>query len=158
MAQRQFVSSIEIAAPKAVVWDLVGDVANAPKWSNHAIKVKPFGGATRKGTFAINLNKEGLALWPTTSKVVDFAPGERIANKVINQTVWVFELEEGAGGPGTTRLTEYCEYPDALLTFYGRTLPKLTGGRAQFIKLQDKGVSSSLRKIKDLAEKRAGGA
>lgn len=158
MAQRAFEHSVEIAAPTTTVWEIVGEVENAPQWSVSAIKVKALGGRTRNGTVAVNVNKQGPAVWPMMSRVVDYVPGKRLANQVINGTVWVFELEEGAGGPGTTRLTEYRETPAAVAKFWGEIVPKLTGGAFQFDSIQDNGVSDSLVKIKRLAEARAAGS
>lgn len=157
MAHRAFEQSIEINAPTTTVWDLVGDVENAPQWSNTATAVKALGGKTRNGTIAVNVNKHGMMIWPTASRVVDYIPGARLANQVINGTVWVFELEEGAGGPGTTRLTEYYEAPAAIEKFWGEIVPKLTKGAFRFTTIQETGVSDSLTTIKRLAEERVAG-
>src|SRR5690606_19109669 len=106
-------SSIEIDAPPARVWEVISDVRNATQWSSQAFKVIALGGRTTKGTRALNINKRGPLFWPTTSRVVEFEPGRRFANRINeNTTVWVFELEPTPSGG--TRLTERREVPEGL--------------------------------------------
>ena len=145
-------SSIEIDAPPARVWEVVSEVRNATEWSSQAWKIFSPGGRTTKGTWAVNLNKRGPVVWPTTSRVVEFEPGRRFANRINeNTTVWVFELEPTPSGG--TRLTERREVPDGL-TFISRFLTdKLFGGQKSFTAEMDRGVSTSLQRIKALAER-----
>ena len=145
-------SSIEIDAPPARVWEVVSEVRNATEWSSQAWRIFSPGGRTTKGTWAINLNKRGPIVWPTTSRVVEFEPGRRFANRINeNTTVWVFELEPTPSGG--TRLTERREVPDGL-TFISRFLTdKLFGGQKSFTAEMDRGVSTSLQRIKALAER-----
>lgn len=149
---RTLESEIDIDAPIATVWELVGDVANAPKWSPSTTKVVPLGGRTANGTFSINVNKEGFLIWPTTAKVIDYVPGKRLSNRVINGTEWVFELSEGPGGEGTTTLKQYRDIPPAVLKFWESGVARLTGGEDKFTPGLAKGVSASLKRIKSLAE------
>lgn len=144
-------SSIEIDAPPARVWEVVSEVRNAPQWSSQAHKVVALGGCTTAGTWALNINKRGPIFWPTTSRVVEFEPGRRFANRITeNTTVWVFELEPTADGG--TRLTERREVPSGL-TFISRFLTdKVFGGQPSFTKELDRGVSTSLKRIKALVE------
>ena len=139
-------SSIEIDAPPARVWEVVSEVRNATEWSSQAWKIFSPGGRTAKGTWAINLNKRGPIVWPTTSRVVEFEPGRRFANRINeNTTVWVFELEPTPSGG--TRLTERREVPDGL-TFISRFLTdKLFGGQKSFTAEMDRGVSTSLQRL-----------
>lgn len=145
-------SSIEIDAPPARVWEVISDVRNATQWSSQAWKVFALGGRTTKGTRALNINKRGPIIWPTTSRVVEFEPGRRFANRITeNTTVWVFELEPTASG-GTV-LTERREVPEGL-TFISRFLTdKVFGGQPSFTSEMDRGVSASLQRIKALAER-----
>lgn len=153
---RSFESEIEIDAPVATVWGIVGEVENAPKWAPTTLKVRALGGRTKNGTLSVNLNKQGLIFWPTTSKVVDYVPGERLSNKAINGTEWVFELSEGAGGPGTTTLKQYRHTPASVDKFYKDIVSKATGGEDKMSESLGKGVSASLKRIKALAEQQAG--
>lgn len=144
-------SSIEIDAPPARVWEVISDVRNATQWSSQAVKIIAPGGRTTKGTRALNINKRGPMFWPTTSRVVEFEPGRRFANRINeNTTIWVFELEPTANG-GTT-LTERREVPEGL-TFVSRFLTdKFFGGQPSFTSEMGEGVSLSLKRIKALVE------
>lgn len=149
---RSIEDSIEIDAPPARVWEVVSEVRNATQWSSQAWKILALGGRTTKGTWALNLNKRGPIIWPTTSRVVEFEPGRRFANRITeNTTVWVFELEPTAGGG--TRLTQRREVPSGL-TFISRFLTDTVfGGQKSFTDEMDRGVSTSLQRIKALAER-----
>ena len=144
-------SSIEIDAPPARVWELVSEVRNAPRWSTQARKVLATSGPTALGTRSFNINRQGPVFWPTTSRVVEFEPGRRFANRISeNTTIWVFELEPTANGG--TRLTERREVPEGL-TFISKFLTdKLFGGQPSFTSEMGEGVSLSLQRIKTLVE------
>ena len=144
-------STIEIDAPPARVWEIVSEVRNAPQWSDQAVKVLALGGRTKVGTRALNINKQGKLVWPTTSKVVEVEPGRRIANRVTeNTTVWAFELEPTP--TGGTRLTERRETPTGTSAFSNFLVDKFFGGQQKFTTVLDRGVSTSLQRIKALAE------
>lgn len=145
-------SSIEIDAPPARVWEVISDVRNATQWSSQAFKVIALGGRTTKGTRALNINKRGPLFWPTTSRVVEFEPGRRFANRINENTaVWVFELEPTPSGG--TRLTERREVPEGLTAISKILTEKLFGGQPAFVAEMDKGVSVSLERIKTLVER-----
>lgn len=148
---RSIEDAIEIDAPPARVWEVISDVRNATQWSSQAWKILALGGRTTKGTWALNINKRGPIFWPTTSRVVEFEPGRRFANRITeNTTVWVFELEPTADGG--TRLIERREVPSGL-TFISRFLTDTVfGGQKSFTDEMDRGVSTSLKRIKALAE------
>lgn len=145
-------SSIEIDAPPARVWEVISDVRNAPQWSSQAVKVISLGGRTTKGTRALNINRRGPLFWPTTSRVVEFEPGRRFANRINeNTTIWVFELEPTADGG--TRLTERREVPEGLTFISTFLTDKVFGGQPSFTAEMDEGVSLSLKRIKNLVER-----
>lgn len=144
-------NSIEIDAPPARVWEIVSEVRNAPQWSSQAVTVLALGGRTSLGTRALNINKQGKLIWPTTSRVVEFEPGRRIANRVTeNTTLWAFELEPTESGG--TRLIERRETPTGVSALSNFLVDKVFGGQVTFSKALDQGVSSSLERIKALAE------
>lgn len=148
---RAIEDSIEIDAPPARVWEIVSEVRNAPQWSSQAVKVIALGGRTTAGTRSININRAGKAVWPTTSRVVEFEPGRRIANRVAeNTTLWVFELEPTADGG--TRLTHRRETPHGISALSKFLVDKVFGGQETFSNALDRGVSTSLQRIKALAE------
>lgn len=145
-------SSIEIDAPPARVWEVISDVRNAPQWSSQAVKVISLGGRTTKGTRALNINRRGPLFWPTTSRVVEFEPGRRFANRINeNTTIWVFELEPTADGG--TRLTERREVPEGLTFISTFLTDKVFGGQPSFTAEMGEGVSLSLKRIKNLVER-----
>lgn len=153
--------SIEIDATPARVWELVSEVRNAPQWSSQAAKVFATGGRTAAGTRALNINKQGPAVWPTISKVVEFEPGRRIGNRIGgHRTVWSFELEPTPSGG--TKLTERQDIPAALVSIVGtvekkiaRRRPGKSGsgrGSGSGSGSGRRGPSSALQRIKTLAE------
>ncbi|MDV8001600.1 SRPBCC family protein [Rhodococcus sp. IEGM 1408] len=145
-------SSIEIDAPPARVWEVVSEVRNAPQWSSQAVKVIALGGRTSAGTRAININRRGPLFWPTTSRVVEFEPGRRFANRIAeNTTVWAFELEPTSSGG--TRLTQRREVPHGLTLLSRFLTDRAFGGQKNFSRELDQGVSTSLQRIKALAER-----
>lgn len=152
---RSFESEIEIDAPVSTVWEIVGEVENAPKWAPTTKKVRALGGRTKNGTWSLNLNKQGPVFWPTTSKVVDYVPGRRISNMATSGSEWVFELSEGAGGAGTTTLKQYRDAPAPVVSLFENVISKATGGEDKFSEGLGKGVNSSLKRIKTLAEQRS---
>ena len=120
--------SIEIDAPPARVWEIVSEVRNAPRWSSQARKVFATTGPTALGTRSFNINRQGPVFWPTTSRVVDFQPERRFANRTGGHgTQWIFELEPTPSGG--TRLTERSEPPAALVAAVRRVTAALPGGR-----------------------------
>lgn len=145
-------SSIEIDAPPARVWEVVSEVRNATQWSSQAYKIIALGGRTTKGTRALNINKRGPLFWPTTSRVVEFEPGRRIANRIVeNTTIWAFELEPTPSGG--TRLTERRETPHGTSAVSQFLVKKVFGGQKSFTAELDEGVSTSLKRIKTLVER-----
>ena len=153
---RSFESEIEIDAPVATVWEIVGEVENAPKWAPTTEKVKALGGRTKNGTWSLNLNKQGPVYWPTHSKVVDYVPGKRISNRATSGAEWVFELSEGSAGAGTTTLKQYREAPAGLVKAFSAVMPAGSGDEDKFTEGLGKTVSASLKRIKELAESQSG--
>ncbi|WP_295647706.1 SRPBCC family protein [uncultured Dietzia sp.] len=151
--------SIEIDAPPARVWELVSEVRNAPRWSTQARKVLATSGPTALGTRSFNINRQGPVFWPTTSRVVDFQPERRFANRTGGHgTQWIFELEPTPSGG--TRLTERSEPPAALVAAVRKLTSALPGGRggprgsssSSSTPSSPSSSSGSLRRIKALAE------
>ncbi len=68
-------ASIEIAAPPAQVWELVSDLRNMSRWSPQVSKTFVRGGETRQGAKMININRQGLLVWPTQAMVTDLRAG-----------------------------------------------------------------------------------
>ncbi len=86
--------SVDIAAPPERVWSLVTDLARMAPWSPQVVKSFVSRGPVQLGTRAFNVNRKGLLVWPTRSKVVVFEPHREFAFRVKdNATIWAFVLE-----------------------------------------------------------------
>jgi uncharacterized membrane protein len=91
-------ASIDIAAPPAAVWALVSDLRNMPRWSPQTVR-SIRRGPNGPGARYLNINRLGLLVWPTRSKVVRWEEGREIAWRVKdNFTVWSLRLEPVGDG------------------------------------------------------------
>ncbi|MFD4182103.1 SRPBCC family protein [Rhodococcus sp. NPDC058514] len=145
-------ASIEIDAPPAAVWAVVSDLKRMGEWSPQCRRMHVFGEVTH-GTKTFNLNKKGLLVWPTTSKVVRFEPNKAIAWRVAeNHTIWTYSLEATATG---TRLTERREAPTGTTKLSSFLVDKFMGGTADFEVDMVKGMNTGLARIKSAAESKA---
>lgn len=101
-------ATVEIDAPPAAVWAVVGDVTRMPEFSPELRRLRALGrGPVGVGTVLVGLNRRGLAAWPTTSKVVRLEEGRAVAwHTRQSGATWSYELEETGSGDGPqTRLT-----------------------------------------------------
>ncbi|MET4612143.1 uncharacterized protein YndB with AHSA1/START domain [Rhodococcus sp. PvR044] len=142
-------ASIEIAAPPAAVWAVVSDLKRMGEWSPQCRRMHVFGEVTH-GTKTFNLNKKGLLVWPTTSKVVRFEPNKTIAWRVVeNHTIWTYALEATDTG---TRLTERREAPTGTTKISSFLIDKMMGGTADFEIDMVAGMNTTLARIKSTVE------
>jgi uncharacterized protein YndB with AHSA1/START domain len=146
-------ASIDIAAPPEKVWALISDLRNIPRWSPQCAKsFVRGGGAVAEGTRLVNVNRRGLLVWPTRSKVVRFEPLREIAFRIKdNNAVWSYTLEsDGASG---TRLTERRDAPGGISAISVRLTDRFLGGLASFNAELERGMQQTLRRIKADAER-----
>ena len=143
-------ASIDVDASPEQVWKIVSDLKRMGEWSPQCKKMKVFGGDVRKGTTTLNVNRKGLLVWPTTAKVVDFAPNKSIAFRITeNKTIWSYTLTPN--GTGTT-VVEKREAPTGTSAVSGFLVSKVLGGTEQFdVELID-GMNETLRRIKSESE------
>jgi len=144
--------SIEIAKPRAEVWDLIADFNNMGRWSPELVKITwvgdesdPAVGAKFKGR-----NKHGFMQWSTTSTITQCEVGKVIEWEVNDSsTRWGFRFEDAAGG-GTT-VTEYREkYKDTMLLAKVVQRSGLLGrGREDLMR---SGMRTTLQRVKAAAE------
>lgn len=157
--------AIEIAAPPAVVWGLVSDLTNMPRWSPQCRKVFVLGSSTGskgskrgplgKGTKMLNINRRGLLFWPTQSMVTEVVPEQRIAFRVKeNWTIWSFELSPTADGG--TRVVQRREAPKGISDVSVGLTKTVLGGVDNFVAELEQGMRQTLGRIKDEAEQQAG--
>ena len=106
-------ATIEIAAPPATVWSLVSDLRTMARWSPQTVRSFRRGDRRGLGERFVNLNRKGMLLWPTQSKVVRYEEGTEIACRVKeNFTIWSLRLEPTTDGG--TRVLQTREAPDGI--------------------------------------------
>jgi len=146
-------ASVEIAAPPAVVWSLVGDLQAMPRWSPQTAK-SFLRGSNGLGARFLNINRKGLLVWPTQSKVVRFEEGTEIAWRIKeNLTIWSLRLEPSADGG--TRLVQRREAPDGISDVSVRLTKVAFGGVPRFTETLHQGMVDTLARIKAEAERQA---
>jgi uncharacterized protein YndB with AHSA1/START domain len=142
-------AEIDIDAPVSRVWELVSDLERMPRWSPQCRWTKRLG-PLRPGTRAVNLNRRGRLLWPTTSTITALVPEKELAFRVnANGTVWRYRLEPVDGG---TRLTETRHAENGVKAVSTATVNALFGGVPSFEQELVDGMKQSLAKIKAAAE------
>ena len=103
--------SIEVDAPPATVWKLVTDLPRMASWSPQVVRTVVRGGPVQLGTRTVNINRRGVLVWPTRSKVVRFEPHRDFAFRIKdNKTIWSFTLEPTTAG---TRVVQRRRPPTA---------------------------------------------
>jgi uncharacterized protein YndB with AHSA1/START domain len=144
--------SIEIAAPPARVWELVRDPRQMSRWSPQTWKsFLRGGGQPGVGSRFVNVNRKGLLVWPTTSKVVRFDPEREIAWRVKeNYTIWSLTLEPAGTG---TRLVQRREAPEGISDVSVRLVNAAMGGQDRFTDDLRAGMRDTLLQIKAEAER-----
>lgn len=144
-------ASIDVDASPEQVWKVVSDLKRMGEWSPQCKKMKVFGGDVRKGTTTLNVNRKGLLVWPTTSKVVEFEPNKTIAFRIVeNKTIWSYSLTPSGNG---TTVVEKREAPSGTSAVSGFLVKNVLGGIEQFdVELLD-GMNKTLQRIKSASER-----
>lgn len=149
MAAPLLQAEIDIDAPVSRVWELVSDLERMPRWSPQCRWTKRLG-PLRPGTRAVNLNRRGRLLWPTTSTITALVPEKELAFRVnANGTVWRYRLEPVNGG---TRLIETRHAENGVKAMSNATVNALFGGVPSFEQELVDGMKQSLARIKAAAE------
>ncbi len=139
-------ATIDIAAPPATVWSVVSDLRNMPRWSPQTAK-SVLRGANGPGARFVNINRKGLLVWPTRSKVVRFEEEREIAWRVKdNFTVWSLRLEPTADGG--TRVTQTREAPEGISDISVRLTKSVFGGVDEFTSTLQRDMGTTLERIK----------
>jgi uncharacterized protein YndB with AHSA1/START domain len=143
-------ASIEIDAPPATVWALVGDLRQMPRWSPQTAK-SFLRGENGLGARLLNINRKGLLVWPTRSKIVRYEEGREIAWRVKeNFTVWSLRLEPTADGG--TRLVQTRQAPEGISDVSVKATNLAFGGVPRFNQTLQADMGTTLRRIKAAAE------
>jgi len=148
--------SIDIAAPPAVVWALVADVARMGEWSPHTVAARwvepeagagPAVGRRFRGTNRLPIVRR----WTSTATVTACDPGRRFAFAVGNDpddpnTQWSYDFEPvGGGGTRMTERWKMLREPGIVLLYY-----QIINQPARIAR----GVEETLRRLKAAAEAR----
>jgi hypothetical protein len=151
---RSLQRTIDIDAPPDHVWKVVSDLRRTGEWSPECRKVLVLGGgAVRQGSRIVGFNRRRWILWPTTSQVRLFEPGQAVGWTVFeNGTTWSYRLEPRGAG---TRLTERRDAPDGITTFADRFAQVFLGGSEPHSAELEDGMQASLERIRDLVEREA---
>jgi hypothetical protein len=143
-------ATIEIDATPAAVWAVVSDLRNMARWSPQTAK-SILRGENGAGASFLNINRKGLLVWPTRSKVIRFEPEQEIAWRVKdNFTVWSLRLEPTPTG---TRLTSSRVAPDGISDVSVGLTKAVFGGVPKFTATLQQDMGTTLAKIKDEIER-----
>ena len=146
--------SIEIAAPPAAVWELVSDLRNMSRWSPQCRKTIVRGGVMQEGAKLLNINRQGLLVWPTQAMVTEFVPEQKVAFKIReNWTIWSFTLIPTSDGG--TRLVQRREAPKGISDLSVKLTNAVLGGVEDFTSGLEQGMNQTLSRIKADAERAA---
>ncbi|EOM77956.1 SRPBCC family protein [Rhodococcus rhodnii] len=150
MAASTLEASIDIDARPQDVWAVVADLKRMGEWSPQCRRMFVLGGVVEHGTRTVNVNRQGLLVWPTTAKVVEFVPNRTIAFRIAeNRTVWRYEIEPTETG---SRLTERREAPNGTSAVSQLLVKWVLGGNDGFEDELRKGIESTLARVKAAAE------
>lgn len=143
--------TIDVEAPRVQVWALVSDLAHMSRWSPQVMKTIVRERPVQLGTRALNINRRGVLVWPTRSKVVRFEPHREIAFRIKdNLTIWSFALDDTESGG--TRITQRREAPDGVSSISRTLTTRVLGGIAPFQDELRAGMQQTLRRLKAEAE------
>lgn len=102
-----FSTSIEIAAPPAVVWALVTEVTRMGEWSPECVRAEWHGGSTgpAAGARFVGHNQAGTFEWSVPSQVTDCVEGSVFAfvapaemEPADHRTTWRYEFAPSGAG------------------------------------------------------------
>jgi uncharacterized protein YndB with AHSA1/START domain len=142
--------TVNVDAPPAQVWQLVSDVTRMGEWSPECRKVVLVGASRPAlGVRMVGVNRRGLAVWPTVSRIVRFEPEREVAWTTRESgATWSYRLEPAGTGTRLTGRRDLERY--STLTRVGG--PLVGGAKGHDAELAD-GIRATLTRIKRLAER-----
>ncbi len=112
--------------------------------------MKTVGGPAGVGSTTININRKGLLVWPTTSKILTFEPGRELRFRVNeNRTIWSFVLEPTETG---TRVVQRREAPTGTSKVSKTLINLAMGGTDSFDDEMVVGMNATLARVKNAVE------
>ena len=141
-------ATTRVEAPVERVWEVVSDVRRMPEFSPEVRKVLTYGGAGTKMRL-VGINRRGLAVWPTTSRVVRWDPERAIAWKVRESgATWLYELEPASGAATTLTARRLLPRFSMGTTLMGPVI----GGAERHDRELSAGLATTLERMKALIE------
>ena len=144
-------TTVEIEATPDAVWGVLSDLGRMPEFSPELRKAFVIGNPG-VGATIIGINRRKAVVWPTTSKVVRWEPGQAVAWKTRESgATWVYELEPTATGTSVTgrRVLPKFTIGTALLG------PVIGGAQGHDAELAE-GIRTTLERIREAVEAGAG--
>jgi hypothetical protein len=121
---------VEVEAPPAAVWAVVGDVTRVGEWSHECSSAVWLGGATeaRPGVRFRGRNHSGIFRWGRVCEVITADPWELIWRTVPSRlypdsTTWTIRLHETRGGGTRIEQAFRASGPKVLFRLYGIMIP-----------------------------------
>jgi uncharacterized protein YndB with AHSA1/START domain len=154
MTTKNLETDIDIDAAPEAVWGAVSQLALMPKWSPQCRWMRPLG-AVRRGTYTVNMNRQGWKFWPTISKVERYEPYRALAFRTLtNDSTWEFEIAPAGTG---SRLTQRRLVPPTGTLWVSYTIVEhVLGGEDEFNDEMLAGMRITLARIKATVESWAG--
>lgn len=153
MAAPLIEESIEINASAEDVWAVISDLRRMGEWSPQCKKMVLRGETVGMGTKSININRRGLLVWPTTAKIIRYAPNQELGFRIAeNNTVWSYTITPSGSG---VQVTERREVPNGTSKISSFLVDKFMGGTTNFEAELKLGMAETLGKIKRAAESSA---
>jgi hypothetical protein len=120
-----------------------------PEWSPELRRVVVLGSRQpRVGLTMLGINRRGWAVWPTTSTVVRFEPGQAVAWKTRESgATWTYELEPSGAGTRLTARRKLRAY-----TVGTKLMAPVIGGAEGHDRELADGLRSTLERIKAAVE------
>lgn len=138
-----------IQASPSEVWAVVADLRRMGEFSPQCERML-FRGPLREGTRTLNINRQGAVWWPTSSKVTELVPNERIAFSVLeNRMVWSYNLI--AEGDDTV-VVHRREAPRGTSALSRTLVSRFFGGEEKFERALKRGMTQTLYSIKQAVE------
>lgn len=144
--------SLEMNATPQRVWSVVADPLAIAALSPQVLRTVVVDGApVRVGTRLYNINRQGLALWPTRAVVTEFEPVHRFAFRVRdNRATWSFTLEPVEGG---TRVTHRREMNHGTTAASAALIDLGGGGQERYAAAMRRGMQRTLDRVREVVER-----